>query len=318
MDFHERDQPVDFRLGRDDLGQNSAQTGRVLAQRRADPILARGRGVPLVEDQVDHLEDRSEARHALGPAPDLEPHVRFSEGPFRPDDALGDARNRDEEGPRDLLSRQAAEDAKSERDTCVFGEDRMARHEDEAEEIVPEFLVDRRVQVLAYLIPLDNASELSVLALERLAASDQVGRAMLRGRHQPGARSLWHAGSGPLLERGNEGVLCELLSRPDIADEASQPGDEPGRLDPPDRVDGAMRVGGHRLRETGALRRISLSRTYDESSFTRPRAGRPRGSRRCRRRRVPASTTRWPRRSSAPATASSQRLAPWPPRTARR
>jgi hypothetical protein len=31
-----------------------------------------------------------------------------------------------------------------------------------------------------------------------------------------------------LFERGNEGVLCELLSRPDVADEASQPGDEPG------------------------------------------------------------------------------------------
>jgi hypothetical protein len=47
-----------------------------------------------------------------------------------------------------------------------------------------------------------------------------------------------------LLERGYEGVLCELLRRPDVADDASQPGDEPGRLDPPDRFDRAMRFVG--------------------------------------------------------------------------
>jgi hypothetical protein len=46
-----------------------------------------------------------------------------------------------------------------------------------------------------------------------------------------------------LLECGDEGVLSELLSRPDIADEASQPGDEPGRLDTPDRFNRAMRFG---------------------------------------------------------------------------
>jgi hypothetical protein len=48
-----------------------------------------------------------------------------------------------------------------------------------------------------------------------------------------------------LLKRRNEGVLCQFLSRPDVADEASQPGDEPGRLDPPDRFDRAMRFGGY-------------------------------------------------------------------------
>ena len=215
-------------VGRGELGQDSAQTERLFAQPRSDPILARRGGIPLVEDQVDHLEDRSETRHSLGPTRDLEADVRFGEGPLRPDDALGDARNRDEESSRDLLSRQTAQDAKGERDTCFFREDRMARHEDEAEEIVPEVLVDRCVQVHASLFPLDIASELFILALERLATPDQVGRVMLRGRHEPGARSLWHARRGPLLERGNEGVLCELLSRPDVADEASQPGDEPG------------------------------------------------------------------------------------------
>src|SRR5207247_11210876 len=147
----------------------------------------------------------------------------------------------------------------------------MARHEDEAEQVVSHFYVDRRIQIKAFLSPLDIACDLFVLTLERLAAADQVDRAVLRGSHQPGARPLRHACGGPLLERSNEGVLCELLSRPDVADDASQPGDEPGRLNAPYRFDRAIRFGG-----------------YGESSLTRPRAGRPHGSRRSRRRRVPA------------------------------
>ena len=150
----------------------------------------------------------------------------------------------------------------------------MARHEDEAEEVVPDVLIDRRVRVDALLSQLDIAPHLFVLALERLAAADRVDRAMLRRRHQPGARLLRHARGGPLLERGNESVLRELLGRPDVADETSQPGDEPGRLDPPDRFDRAVRFGRRRI--------------YRECSFTFPRYRRSDGSRRCGRRRVPA------------------------------
>src|SRR5713226_2323665 len=148
----------------------------------------------------------------------------------------------------------------------------MAGHEDEAEEVVPDFLVDRRVQVQAFPSALDIASHLVVLALERLPAPDQVDRAVFRGSHQPGARTLRHAIGGPLLERGDEGVLCELLSRPDVAYKASQPGYEPGRLDPPDRFDRAIHFGSRCFATTWALGRVALSRTYGESFFTRPRA----------------------------------------------
>src|SRR6266542_539374 len=279
---------MDLWLGRDELGQDAAQTERLFAQRRSDPVVARGRGIPLVEGQVDDLEDRSEARDALGPGWDLELDVRLDEGPLGPDDALGDARDRHEKAPRDLLGRQTPEDAKGERNTCVFREDRVAGGEDEAQEIVSDILVDRRVQVHALLSSLDIASDLFVLALERRAASDQVDRAVLGGPHEPGPRPLRHACDGPLLERGDEGVLCELLSRPNVADHAGQPGDEPSRFDPPDRFDRAMRSGGPRLAATWILGRDSLALTYGESSLTRPRTSRPHGSRRSRRRRVPA------------------------------
>src|SRR5207253_11213121 len=107
----------------------------------------------------------------------------------------------------------------------------MAGHKDEAEEIVPDVLVDRGVPIKAFLSSLHVAPDLLVLAVERLAAPDEVDRAVLRGSHQPGARPLRHARGGPLLERGDERVLCELLSRADVADDSSQPGDKPGRLD---------------------------------------------------------------------------------------
>src|SRR5438874_11631262 len=180
----------------------------------------------------------------------------------------------------------------------------MARHEDEAEEVIPDVLIDRRVRVDALLSPLDVAPHLFAFALERLAAADRVDRAMLRRRHQPGARFLRHARGGPLLERGNESVLRELLGRTDVADETSQPGDEPGRLDPPDRFDRAMRFDDRRLAATWALERVFLRRIYGQSSLTCPRSRRSAGSRRCRRRTARAWAIRGRRPSSAPARAS--------------
>ena len=105
---------MDLGLGRGELRQDSTESKCILAQRRPHPVVSRGRRVALIEDQVDHFEDRGEARHALGAARHLKPRMRFGEGPLRPHDALGDRRDRYEEGPRDLLSRQAAEDTQRE------------------------------------------------------------------------------------------------------------------------------------------------------------------------------------------------------------
>src|SRR5258708_12609202 len=105
----------------------------------------------------------------------------------------------------------------------------MAGHEDGAEESVTGVgVVDRAVHVAPALSTLDIASDFFVLALERLAAADHIDRAMLRGPHQPGARSFWNARHRPLLERRHQGILRELLGRSDVVDDANQPGDEPG------------------------------------------------------------------------------------------
>ena len=124
---------MNLRLGGGELGQDATQTKRLLAQRRSDPVRARCRGIALVEDQIDHLQDGGEAGNALGAARDLEPDVRLGKRPLRADDPLADGRYRHEEPARDLLGRQTAEDAQGERDSCVLGEDRVAGREHEAE-----------------------------------------------------------------------------------------------------------------------------------------------------------------------------------------
>ena len=83
-------------------------------------------------------------------------------------------------------------------------------------------------------------TELLVLALEQLVPAEVVDRAMLRGGHEPGARVARDARLRPLLERGDERILREVLGKTDIAHDPRETGDEPRRLDPPDRVDRAM------------------------------------------------------------------------------
>ena len=156
----------------------------------------------------------------------------------------------------------------------------MACHEDQAEKIVPYLVVNGRVEVNAFVGPLDLTSDLFVLSFERLATPDQIVGMVLRSPHEPGARPLRHAVRRPLLERDDKSVLCQLLGGPDVADDASQPGDEPGRLDAPDCFDCALRI--------GDCCRISVPLTYGESPLTCPRMRRPRGPRKSRRRRVPA------------------------------
>ena len=61
---------------------------------------------------------------------------------------------------------------------------------------------------------------------------------MLRRGHQPRARIARHAGRRPLLQRGDQSILRQFLGQADIAHDARQAGDQPGRFDPPDGVDG--------------------------------------------------------------------------------
>ena len=115
-------------------------------------------------------DDRRAA--SSSPRGHLERDVRLGEGPLGPDDPLGDGRLRDEERARDLLGRQAAEQAERERDARLGREHRMAGREHEAQEVVADVVVERGVEIRrGRLLPgLELATELLVLALEPLVS----------------------------------------------------------------------------------------------------------------------------------------------------
>ena len=82
-----------------------------------------------------------------------------------------------------------------------------------------------------------------MLAFQARVAAEVIDGTMFGGGHQPCARIVGDARLRPLFECGDESVLCQVLGYADVAHDSRQPGDEPGRLDPPDGVDGAMGVG---------------------------------------------------------------------------
>src|SRR5260370_22311819 len=82
-----------------------------------------------------------------------------------------------------------------------------------------------------------------MLALEKLIPAKVIDRTMLRGGHEPGAWVVWDARLWPLFEGRDESVLRELLGKANVAHDAREAGDDPGGLNPPDCIDGAMGIG---------------------------------------------------------------------------
>ena len=79
------------------------------------------------------------------------------------------------------------------------------------------------------------AAATSVLGALGVAPTDPVDGQEPGGRVQPGRRVVGYAVLPPLLEGRDEGVLGQLLGGVEVADLARQAGDDPRRLDPPQR-----------------------------------------------------------------------------------
>src|SRR5712664_3816775 len=120
----------------------------------------------------------------------------------------------------------------------------MTGDEHEAQEVDADIIVERGIEIRhGHLLRLELAAKLLVLALKPLVSAEHVDSTMFRGGHEPSARVVRDARLWPLLKRGDESILRKLLGKTDIAYDPRETGDDPGRLDFPDRIDGAMWMG---------------------------------------------------------------------------
>jgi len=164
LDLHQCREPVHFGFRRHELGDDSPEAQRVLAERRANPVVAGRRRISLIENQIDDLQHRGEPRRELGVARHFVRHFRCRERLLRADDALRDRRFRCEECAGDLARRQAAKQSQRQRDARFGGEHRVTGGEDEAQQVIANLVVERGVDVERRTF-IELASDLLVLVI---------------------------------------------------------------------------------------------------------------------------------------------------------
>jgi len=89
----------------------------------------------------------------------------------------------------------------------------VAREEDESQQVVTDFVVDRVVELRPgiFLAKLDHGTDFLELTLLQLLATKEIDRAPLRDGHKPSTGVCWYARLGPPLECCNERVLREIF-----------------------------------------------------------------------------------------------------------
>ena len=128
-----------------------------------------------------------------------------------------------------------------ERGASLRGQQRMAGDEDQAQQIIADLIVGGRLDtVAALLIHLELGTKDFVLGSQHALVAQPVDGAVAGGRREPRPRIVGDAGARPLLERRDERILRELLGCSHVAGQARESRDELRRLDPPDRIDGAL------------------------------------------------------------------------------
>ena len=115
-----------------------------------------------------------------------------------------------------------------ERDAPFHREDRVARDEHEAKEIVADLVVEcgQDVQWRCLIAP-KIAAHLLVFVGEALVAPEPIDRSTFRGGHEPGARVVRDARLRPLLEGCDQRILGELLGEAHVVRHTHETGDEP-------------------------------------------------------------------------------------------
>ena len=176
---------------------------------------------------------------ALLAARHLEGQAGVAERLLGPHDALRDGGFVRQEGAGDLVGGQPADQAQRQRRARLGRQHRVAGGEDQAQQLIADVVVERRLDVLdaGVAFVLEVAADLGVLARLHLVAAELVDRPALGRGHQPGAGVLRNPGLRPFGERGHQRVLRQLFGQADVAHHPGQARDQPGLLDPEDGLD---------------------------------------------------------------------------------
>ena len=235
------------------------------------PVVARGGGVPLVEDQVEHAHDVVQPLLSL-PADGQLDRLAL-EGLLRPRDALPDGRVLGQERAGDLGDGQAADEPEGERSSALRRERRVAGEEDQPQHVVVD-VVDERIEIgHVHLLTFQGLAELRRTTAQGVGAPERVDGTPLGGLHQPGRGVVGDAVARPLLEGRDQGVLGEILGQRQVAGQPRQRADEPGRLVAPHPLDGVLRV----LRGPGLTHTRRLGPPCDVTIRSAPRPARRSG-----------------------------------------
>jgi hypothetical protein len=101
--------------------------------------------------------------------------------------------------------------------------------EHEAQEVIAHIVVKRGFEIRhSHLLSLKITPDLLVLAREPRASAEVIDSTMLGGGHKPRAWVVRDARFRPLLERGDQSILCEVFGEADIAHDPHKAGNEPG------------------------------------------------------------------------------------------
>ena len=241
LEFQQRLEPVHLGVVGDEAGQQAGEPDALMAQIRPRPGVALGGGIPLVEDQVDDRQHVVEAVRAFLTGRQFQGDAGVREGAFGPGDPPDHGRLRDQEGTGDLGAGQAADQPEGECRAGLRGEQGVAGEQDQPQHVVLH--VVHQLRRLRHRVLLQVVGELRKPPAQTGGASYLIDAAAAGDGEQPGLRLTRDAVPRPALQRGDQGVLGEILGQREVTGEAGERRDDPCRLDPPHRGDGLPRGG---------------------------------------------------------------------------
>ncbi len=243
-----------------------------IAEVLADQLLAFVRPVPLVEHEVDDVENGIEAGFDVGGAREIERQPSIANLPLRPDDPLRDCRFFRQERARDLADAEAADRLEAERDARVPRNFGMAAHHDHPQLVVAELLVEIGIGRRDFRRARQVVDDGVGLVAEGPDPANDVDRAVVGDAEQPPGGIVRYALIRPGLQGAQHRLLHALLREVDVGrpEEPRQTGRHAARLMPEQVLEQHRAVG--RIRHDPYICLTSIVPPYSRCGWSSVRA----------------------------------------------